>query len=430
MAIKIGTLRERMSQIVSDYRSEVKKVADQYAQKTVSGVTVAQVLGGMRGVRALICDTSEVDQDSGLIVRGRPIADLTEKLPEEIFFLLLTGELPDKDELESLQEELRTRGKVPDYVWKVLEAMPSDSHPMAMFNTAILCMQRESVFHKEYDKGLAKTEYWEPMLEDALTIIARLPEIAAGVYRIHTKRPGRIEPDPKLDWGANFAKMLGIPDPKGELANLMRLYLVLHCDHESGNVSAYASATVNSALSDLYYALSAGLNGLAGPLHGLANQECLRFVMDLEDHFGGAPTHAELRQHCEETLNSGRVIPGYGHAVLRVTDPRYTAFLNFGKRVCPEDDVFKIVVGLYEEVPKILKAQGKAKDPWPNVDAGSGALLHHFGLTEFDYYTVLFAVSRSMGIAAQAVLARGIMMPITRPKSVTTEALRKLASES
>jgi citrate synthase len=369
-----------------------------------------------------------VDSDRGLIIRGIPIGELTEKLPEEIFYLLLTGELPDDEATDQISDELQSRQGVPAYVWNVLEAMPSDSHPMAMLSAGIVSMQRESVFRRRYDEGMTKNEQWEPMLEDALTLVARLPELAAGIYRMHTGREGRIKPDASLDWGANYARMLGLPDPDGKFANLMRLYMVLHSDHEGGNVSAFTSVTVSSALSDLYYALSAGLNGLAGPLHGLANQECLRFVIEIRDHFGRVPTRAELRQFCSDRLEARLKIPGYGHAVLRDTDPRFRAFLAFGKKYCAGDAIFQIVEGLFEEVPKLLLEQGKAKDPWPNVDAGSGSLLHHFGLTEFDYYTVLFAVSRAMGISAQAVLNRAMGAPIMRPKSITTPALRKLAA--
>jgi len=214
--------------------------------------------------------------------------------------------------------------------------------------------------------------------------------------------------------------MLGIPDPTGNFAGLMRLYMVLHCDHESGNVSAMTTATVNSALSDLYYSLSAGLNGLAGPLHGLANQECLAWVLDTNAKFGGRPTKEQIKAYAEETLAAGRVIPGYGHAVLRVTDPRFDAFLAFGKKHMADDPVFATVANVFETVPDVLKTVHKIKDPWPNVDAGSGALLYHFGLTEPSYYTVLFSVSRALGVCSQAVMARTLGLPITRPKSVTT----------
>jgi citrate synthase len=200
---------------------------------------------------------------------------------------------------------------------------------------------------------------------------------------------------------------------------------MLHCDHESGNVSANTCHTVGSALSDAYYAVSAGLNGLAGPLHGLANQECLRFVLDVQWRFNGMPTEEQLTDMCWELLNSGKVIPGYGHAVLRVVDPRFTAFHNFGLQHCSDDIPFKLVDMLFRVAPKVLLEHGKAKNPWPNVDAASGALLYHYGITEFSYYTVLFSVSRAMGMLAQLILNRALGTPITRPKSVSTDWIRK-----
>jgi len=421
----MASLKEKLAEQIPGLREEIKKLLAEHGSKVISEVTVAQAYGGMRGVKALICDTSLVEPDKGLIIRGIPIAELTDRLPEEIFYLLCTGQLPDKAALSDLQNEFVRRGQVPDYVWAVLKAMPADSHPMAMLSTAILSMQRESVFKKQYDAGLKKTDQWMPALEDALNLLARLPGVAAGIYRIRFNKGEPIPPDPKLDWGANYAHMLGIEDPKGDFANLMRLYLVLHSDHEGGNVSAHVCHTVASALSDAYYAVSAGLNGLAGPLHGLANQECLKFVLAIKDKYNGVPTAEQLKEFCWDTLNSGRVIPGYGHAVLRVTDPRFTAFHEFGKRVCPDDPVFQIVSRLFEVVPDILKEQGKAKDPYPNVDAGSGSLLYHFGLTEFDYYTVLFGVSRALGMCAQMIVNRAMGAPIERPKSVGTQWVKQ-----
>lgn len=418
------TIKEKLAEQIPALREEVKNLVKQYGDKEVDKITVAQIFGGLRGVKALVCDTSSVPPERGLLIRGIPIAELADKLPEEVFYLLLTGELPDEESLKLLMADLRKRRKVPDYVWKVLKAMPKDSHPMCMLNTAILVMEKESVFKKQYDKGLKKEDYWIYTLEDALNLVARVPIIAAGIYRMKYNKGPRIQSDPKLDMGADFARMLGIKDPKGEFVKLMRLYLVLHSDHESGNVSASTVQTVASALSDLYYALSAGLNGLAGPLHGLANQECLKFVLDLKKHFKGVPTDEQLRQFAWDWLNSGKVIPGYGHAVLRITDPRFDAFLKFGQTYCANDQIFQIVEKIFNVVPQVLMEQGKAKDPWPNVDAGSGALLWHYGMKEFDYYTVLFAVSRTLGVTAQTVIARAIGMPIVRPKSVTTQWIK------
>lgn len=423
------TLKEKLAEQIPVLRDEVKTLLKQYGDKVVSEITVAQIFGGLRGVKALVCDTSSVPPERGLLIRGIPVAELTDKLPEEIFYLLLTGELPDEESLKLLMQDLKKRRKVPDYVWKVLKAMPKDSHPMCMLNTAILVMEKESIFKKQYDKGLKKEDFWIYTLEDALNLVARVPIVAAGIYRMKYNKGPRIPSDPKLDMGADFAKMLGIKDPNGEFTKLMRLYLVLHSDHESGNVSAATVQTVASALSDLYYALSAGLNGLAGPLHGLANQECLKFVLDLKKHFKGLPTDEQLRQFARDWLNSGKVIPGYGHAVLRITDPRFDAFLKFGQTYCAKDQIFQIVEKIFNVVPQVLMEQGKAKDPWPNVDAGSGALLWHYGMKEFDYYTVLFAVSRTLGVTAQTVIARAVGMPIVRPKSVTTQWIKDFVSK-
>jgi len=424
----MSALKDKLVADFPKFRDEIAALVKEHGDVKISEVTISQAYGGMRGVNGLVCDTSEVPPDKGLIIRGIPIGDLTEKSPEEVFWLLLTGELPTKAQVKDLSDDLNSRAKVPDYVWKVLEAMPKDSHPMAMFDTAILVMEKESKFRLNYDLGMKKSDYWVWTLEDALDIVAKLPEIAAGVYRLRFNKGPRIPFDPSLDWSGNYVKMLGLGDPGGKFTECMKLYLVLHSDHESGNVSAHTTFCVNSALSDLYYSLSAGLNGLAGPLHGLANQECLGWVLETKKKFGGVPTEKQLHDFAWETLNSGKVVPGYGHAVLRITDPRFTAFLAWGKKNIPEDETFQLVARVFDVVPEVLKQVQKIKDPWPNVDAGSGALLYHFGLTEFPYYTVLFSVSRALGVCAQAVVARAMGWPLERPKSVTTKWLKGKAS--
>jgi citrate synthase len=421
----MATLQEKLAQQIPGLRDEAKNLVKAHGDKVISEVTVAQAFGGMRGVKGLICDTSLVEPDKGLIIRGHPIKDLADRIPEEVWYLLITGELPDKAAVKAIQDDLNKRSQVPGYVWDVLKAMPKDSHPMAMLDTAILVLERESLFRQKYNEGMPKTDYWQPMLEDSFQLLAKLPGIAAGVYRMRFNKGDLIPYDKGLDWGGNYAKMLGIPDPDGTFADLMRLYLTLHSDHEGGNVSANTCHTVGSALSDVYYSVSAGLNGLAGPLHGLANQECLGFVLELKEKFGGVPSDQQLKDFAWETLNAGKVIPGYGHAVLRVTDPRYDAFLAFGKKHMADDQVFQIVAKLFDIIPGVLKEHGKAKNPWPNVDAGSGSLLYHYGMTEFDYYTVLFSVSRALGMTSQLILNRALGTAITRPKSVQTSWVKQ-----
>ena len=421
----MSILLEKLEQKIPNWREDVRTLISDSGSSVISEVSLKQAYGGMRGVKGLVCDTSSVSEDTGLIIRGIPLLDIIEILPEEVLYLLLTGDLPDKDALSELQSNLQEHAVVPDYIWTILRNMPNDSHPMAMFNTAVLAMEKESVFRSNYDKGMNKNDFWKPTLEDGIRLIAKLPALGAGVYRIRFEKGNLINPDQSLDWGANYAHMLGLDNSDNNLKKLMRLYLMLHCDHEGGNASAFTSLTIGSTLSDLYYAVSGGLNALAGPLHGLANQECLKFVLDIRDEFGGAPSKKEIEELCWDRLKNGRVIPGYGHAVLRCPDPRFTAFMNFGKEHIKNDDVFSIVENLFEVVPKVLLKHGKAKNPWPNVDAASGALLYHYGITEFSYYTVLFSISRAMGIISQIVINRALGIPIMRPKSVTTDWLKE-----
>ena len=416
-------LQETLAEKIPIWQNDLKQVLDQNGDKVISSVTVSQAIKGMRGVKSLICDTSTVSADKGLIIRGHSILDITNILPEEAFYLLLTGDLPNKNQLSDLQNQLKEYRTVPDYVWNVLDSMPEKSHPMTMLSIAIQSMRVESIFVEKFNEGTPKKDYWKWVLEDGLKLIGVLPTIAAAIYRKQKKLNEKIEPDQNLDWGANFAYMLGVND-SDDFKKLMRLYLMLHSDHEGGNVSAFSSLTVASSLSSPFLALGAGLNGLAGPLHGLANQECLKFVLEIRNHFSGNPSKEDLKEYCWKRLNNGRVIPGYGHAVLRCPDPRFTAFMDIGKDHIKNDDVFDIVKALFDVVPPVLKEHGKAKNPWPNVDAASGSLLYYYGLKEFNYYTVLFSLSRAMGIISQIIINRALRIPITRPKSVTTDWLK------
>ena len=416
-------LQETLAQKIPIWQNDLKQVLDQNGDKVISSVTVSQAIKGMRGVKSLICDTSTVSADKGLIIRGHSILDITNILPEEAFYLLLTGELPNKNQLSDLQNQLKEYRTVPDYVWNVLDSMPEKSHPMTMLSIAIQSMRVESIFVEKFNEGTPKKDYWKWVLEDGLKLIGVLPTIAAAIYRKQKKLNEKIEPDQNLDWGGNFAYMLGVND-SDDFKKLMRLYLMLHSDHEGGNVSAFSSLTVASSLSSPFLALGAGLNGLAGPLHGLANQECLKFVLEIRNHFSGNPSKEDLKEYCWKRLNNGRVIPGYGHAVLRCPDPRFTAFMDFGEDHIKNDDVFDIVKALFDVVPPVLKEHGKAKNPWPNVDAAAGSLLYYYGLKEFNYYTVLFSLSRAMGIISQIIINRALRIPITRPKSITTDWLK------
>ncbi len=434
----MSNLKEVLRGKIDEHRPRITNLLKNHGDKKIGEVTIAQVIGGMRGVKGLVTDISYLDPNEGIRFRGYTINEVMEMLPkpdgkdypyvEGFFYLLLTGDIPTKEQALQVVEEFKNRSDVPGYIFNLLNTMPKETHPMTMFSTAILAMQNESVFSKAYSEGkIDKFNGWEFMYEDVLNLISRLPEIAAYIYRLKYKNGHIIKPDKNLDFGGNFAHMMGIEAPYDEVA---RMYFILHSDHESGNVSAHTTHLVASALSDAYLSFSAGINGLAGPIHGLANQEVLRWIQNFMDHLGGeVPTMEDLSEAVWETLNAGHVIPGYGHAVLRKTDPRYTAQRDYCLKHLPDDKLFQLVSMLYEIVPDILREQGKAKNPFPNVDAQSGVIQWYYGLQEYDFYTVLFGVGRSLGVLANITWDRALGYPIERPKSVTTDMLEEMAGE-
>lgn len=432
------SLKEVLAKKIEEHRPRTARLLKEYGDVKVCDVTISQVIGGMRGIKSLVTDISYLDPYEGIRFRGLTIPETFEALPkvpgseypyvEGFWWLLLTGDVPTMEQTLEVVEDWKKRSQVPQYVYDLLRTMPRDTHPMTMFSAAILAMQRESIFAKNYAAGkFNKMTCWEDMYEDANNILAKLPTIAAYIYRMKYKSDTPIASNPDLDWGGNFAHMMGIGKPYDDVA---RMYFILHSDHESGNVSAHTTHLVASALSDAYYSLSAGINGLAGPLHGLANQEVLAWTQNFMEKLGGKlPTKEELEKALWDTLNSGQVIPGYGHAVLRKTDPRYTAQREFCLKTEGLKDfpLFKLVSMIYEVAPKVLMEHGKAKNPWPNVDAQSGVIQWYYGVTEYDFYTVLFGVGRALGVLANITWDRALGYPIERPKSITTDMLEEIA---
>ncbi len=431
----MSTLKEILKSKIEAHRPRTTRLLKEYGHVKTGEVTIAQAIGGARGVRCLVTDVSYLDPQEGIRFRGRTIPETFAALPkvpgkeypyvEAHWFYLMTGEIPTMEQTLEVVEDFKARRTVPQYVYDVLRSTPRDTHPMTMFAQAILAMQRESIFARRYAEGMNKMEYWDPMYEDCCNLMAKLPVIAAYIYRMKYKGDTPIPSDPNLDLGGDFAHMMGIGEPYDDVA---RMYFILHSDHESGNVSAHTTHLVASALSDIYYAYSAGMAGLAGPLHGLANQEVLRWTQNLMEKLGGKlPTEDELKQALWDTLNSGQVIPGYGHAVLRKTDPRYVSQMEYCLKHLPDYPLFKLVNMIYKVAPGVLMEHGKAKNPWPNVDAQSGVIQWYYGVTEYDFYTVLFGVGRALGVLTNVTWDRGLGYPIERPKSLTTDMLEELA---
>ncbi len=433
-------LHEKLSAQLPEWRERIKTLAKEHGDVRVDDVTIGQIVGGMRDIKSLLTDISFVDPAEGIRFRGMTIPETLKALPKArggkmpsvggLYYLLMIGEVPTKEQAMEVEAEWAKRADVPDYVFKMLKSMPKDTHPMILLSQAVLALGKDSVFTRKYHEGMKRDSYWEAALDDSLDLTAKLPVVAAYIYRMkyfdETKRP---KYNAKQDYALNFARMMKVSDKKG-YADLMRQYFIIHSDHESGNVSAHAMHLVGSSLSDPFLSFSAALNGLAGPLHGLANQEALAWLIEVKKQFGGVPSRDDLRKFAWDTLNSGKVIPGYGHGVLRVVDPRFTAQMQFAKAHFPEDELIRLADLVFEVVPEVLKEQGKAKDPAPNVDAVSGTLQYYYGVRGFQFYTALFGVSRALGVTANYVWARALGQPIERPKSLTTKMLEEVAAKA
>lgn len=428
------SLKDRFKSKADTVAAEIKELLKEHGSKKIGEVTLSQIYQGMRGITGLVSETSLLDAQEGIRFRGYSIPELqkklpkanggTEPLPEGLFLLMLLGELPTEEDVHDLTANWQRRSHVPNHVFAAIEALPKDTHPMTQFVVAIMALQTESKFAERYAEGMNKKDYWEAVFDDSMDLIARLPRVAAYIYRRKYKNEDHIHPNGLLDWAGNFAHMLGFEVET--FRELMRLYMTIHADHEGGNVSAHTVHLVGSALSDPYLSFAAGMNGLAGPLHGLANQEVIKWILDMRKDLGvELPSKDQIEAYVKKTLNEGKVVPGYGHAVLRKTDPRFTAQMEFGKKHMPDDPLVQTVWNIYDTVPPILQSLGKIKNPWPNVDAHSGALLVHYGMVEYEFYTVLFGVSRALGVLASLCWDRALGFPLERPKSVTTELVKE-----
>ncbi|KAL8671985.1 MAG: hypothetical protein Q9168_003552 [Polycauliona sp. 1 TL-2023] len=434
-------LKATLRDLIPPKRELLKKVKS-HASKTIGEVKIENTLGGMRGLKAMVWEGSVLDPNEGIRFHNHTIAECqtilpkgttgTQMLPEAMFWLLLTGQIPSTSQVRALSRELASKSSLPRFVSTMLDNFPSDLHPMTQFAAAVSALNHTSVFAKAYEKGIPKSEYWEPTFDDSISLLAKLPTIAAKIHQNAYCGGGALpaEIDPEQDWSYNFAAMLGKSGPENEnFQDLLRLYLALHGDHEGGNVSAHATHLVGSALSDPFLSYSAGLQGLAGPLHGLAAQEVLRWILKMQSHIGTSYSDEDIKSYLWSTLKSGQVVPGYGHAVLRKPDPRFEALMDFASKrpEIAKDPVFKLVKKNSEIAPGVLMEHGKTKNPHPNVDSASGVLFHHYGFHNTLYYTATFGVSRGLGPLAQLIWDRALGLPIERPKSVDLEGLLRMA---
>ena len=431
-----NSLKNNLQNLIPEKQKSFTNFKKIHGDKIIDTVSINQTLGGMRGIKSMYWDISLLDADKGITFNNKSLEELRNDLPknkncnepssEALLWFLMTGNVPSKKQVHNLSNELYERSGIPDYLKKAILNFPKNMHPMTQLSTSIMLLQNYSEFAKNYNNGIEKNKYWTFIYEDILNIIAKLPEITSLIYNNSYKLGNHIKYNKNLDYAANFCNMIGFKDKN--FHDLMRLYILIHCDHEGGNASAHTCRLVGSTLSDPYLSLSASMNALAGPLHGLANQEVLKWLIDLQmklEKENKEINEKTIKEFAWETLNSGKVIPGYGHAVLRKTDPRYTCQRNFALENLPDDDLFKLVDTIYKVVPDVLLEHGKTKNPYPNVDSHSGVLLKYYGLNEYEFYTVLFGLGRSFGVLSQLFWDRALNLPLERPKSVTLDWLNK-----
>lgn len=424
-----STLKEVLAEKIPIERKKINELKKNFGNTIIDKVTVNQIISGSRDIKSIYWEPSLLDANDGIKIRNKSIEDCKkllpsfkkngEMIPEAMFWLLITGDIPSEKQIESLRKDLYKRSYLPNHVEFYLRNLPRDIHPMNSLSTALMLCQTSSQFKKNYGI-IPKDKYWETTYNDILDIIAKLPLIASRIYRYKYHNDYRRIPiNSNLDYSGNFCQMMGFDNK--DFHELIRLYLSIHCDHEGGNASAHTGHLVSSTLADPYISYASALNALSGPLHGSANSEVLKWIIELKNELNKNNLEinkTNIEKFVNKTLDNGQVIPGYGHAVLRVTDPRYECQRDFALKYLPDDDLFLILENLYKTVPEILKKRGKVSNPYPNVDSHSGVLLSYYSMTEYEYYTVLFGVSRSLGVLSQIFWDRALNLPIERPKSV------------
>lgn len=362
---------------------------------------------GLRGIPVGYCTTSHVDPQKGLFYVGRAVSDLQGWRAEDVIYLLYKGAPGTKEEVRVFQEELARRSSCSEEVQAAVRALPRKGHPMDLFAAAILL--------------LGAIEGVGDYKEDALSLIAKLPSLAAMVINHHAGWGPTPSRDGSLGYMENFLHMLQSPGKKtAELLEVLRLFEVLSFDHGGGNLSTFVGKAVASGLENLHGSIAAAMTALAGPRHGRANQDCLEFVAALSKELGDRPTEAMVERALREKLSKKELLFGFGHAVLRVEDPRATVCYQYCQKHFSSHPLVQMALLLRTAGPKVLQENPKISNPYPNVDAITGTMLFAAGFSRPEYFTILFGMSRSVGIAIQILYERleargGKGTPIVRP---------------
>lgn len=332
---------------------------------------------GLRGVVAAQSAIGDVDGEKGILIyQGYDIHDLAENSTfEEVVFLLWNGRLPKSDELAEHVKQLRANYEVPAQVIEMMKAFPKDADPMDVLRTSVSSLDF-------YDKDGHGTDR-EHALMAAIKLTGQIGTIAAAWDRI---RNGKhvIAPDSNLNIAENFLYMLRGEKPDAEEARMFDIALILHADHEL-NASTFTTRVVAGTLADMYGAVTAGIAALAGPLHGGANTNVMKMLIEIDDP-------AKIDSWVDQALSEKRKIMGIGHAVYKTEDPRATWLRKFSKQMADKKGEQK----WYEMSQRIEQIMHEKKGMFPNVDFYSASTYYLMGIP-LDLFTPIFAVSRISG---------------------------------
>ncbi len=336
------------------------------------------------GLQDLIASNSSICYIDGpnchLVYRGYQIEDLAQHSHfEEVVYLLLFGKMPNQKELQQFSNELASDRTVPDSVLKLLKAFPKKAHPMAVLRTMISILS----FYDKEDNSVA----YEENFKKAMSIIAKAGTIIAAWDRIRQgKKP--IAPDPKLTYAEDFLRMVLGKKPDELYAKSLDLYLILLADHEF-NASTFACRVTGSTLSDYYSAITSAVGVLKGPLHGGANEQVIKMIMEIGDK-------DKVQDYIEKALANKKKIMGFGHRVYKVKDPRSPILKDMAREVSEKKEDLKIF-RMSEQIESLLAE--RYKNLPPNVDFYSASLLYNIGIPT-DLFTPIFVMSRLAGWSA------------------------------
>jgi citrate synthase len=342
---------------------------------------------GLRGIEVADTKISNIDGEKGkLIYRGFDILDLTKNSTfEETAYLLLYDKLPTKQELNEFNSKLVEARFIPKQMQKNMGNWRGDADPMDMLQAFV------SALAGYYDEEFSNKD---ASYEKAINLVAKVPTIIASWHRI---RNGLeiIDPDASLSHAANFLYMMSGEKPDAEVERIFDVCLILHADH-TFNASTFTARQVASTRAHMYSAASAAIGALSGELHGGANTEVMKMLLEISDI-------NKVEPWIKEKLTQGEKIMGMGHAVYKTYDPRAQVLKELSRKLAgkSKEQWFEMTEKIETATISEMKLQ-KGKDIYPNVDLYSASIYYMLKIP-VDLNTPIFAISRVAGWAAHII---------------------------